>query len=145
MSDQVILLVEDNEDDVTLMLRALSDNQITNKIEVVRDGEEALDYLFARGIHSGRDRHALPRIILLDLKLPKLDGLEVLKQIRNDAQTRLTPVVVLTSSKESRDLETSYRLGANSYIQKPLDFSRFVEAVREIAVYWLRWNETAAT
>ncbi|HBA66321.1 MAG TPA: two-component system response regulator [Methylococcaceae bacterium] len=145
MSDKVILLVEDNEDGVTLMLRALQDNNITNKIEVVRDGEEALDYLFARGKHSERDSRLLPRIILLDLKLPKLDGLEVLKQIRGIDQTRLTPVVILTSSKESCDLEASYRLGANSYIQKPLDFARFVEAVREIAGYWLNWNETAIT
>lgn len=141
MKNRAILLVEDSQDDVALMLRALKENHITNKITVVKDGEEALDYLAAQGNYAGRDINDLPQLILLDLKLPKLDGLDVLKQIRAVEQTRYVPVVILTSSKESVDLKAGYQLGANSYIQKPLDFSRFIEAVREIAVYWLNWNE----
>jgi two-component system response regulator len=142
-NNKAILLVENSWDDVELMLRALHKNNITNRVNIVKDGEEALDYLAAQGNYAGRDINDLPQIILLDLKLPKLDGLEVLKQIRAAELTRYTPVVVLTSSKEACDLKASYRLGANSYIQKPLDFSRFTEAVREIAVYWLNWNEIA--
>lgn len=142
MNDRAILLVEDSQDDVVLMLRALRENNITNKVTVINDGEEALDYLAAKGRYADRDVSDLPQVILLDLKLPKLDGLDVLKQIRAIEQTRCVPVVVLTSSKEVVDLQASYRLGANSYIQKPLDFARFIQAVRDIAVYWLDWNET---
>ncbi|MGZ4960566.1 MAG: response regulator [Methylomonas sp.] len=142
-TDKAILLVEDSMDDVTLMLRALQANNITNPVQVFNDGEEALDYLLACGNYANRDIHDIPWVILLDLKLPKLDGLEVLKQIRAIETTRYTPVVVLTSSKEASDLKASYELGANSYIQKPLDFSNFIEAVRGISTYWLNWNEAA--
>jgi len=141
MSDQAILLVEDNPHDEQLTLRAFRKSNIANPIVVVRDGVEALDYLFARGAHAART--ALPQMVLLDLKLPKLDGLEVLKAMREDARTKLLPVVVLTSSNEEQDLVRSYSLGANSYVRKPVDFEQFVEAVRQLGLYWLVLNESA--
>ncbi len=142
MPDKLILLVEDNPDDEKLTMRALKKNNVANEIAIARDGSEALDYLFAQGAHVGRDVRAMPAVVLLDLKLPKLDGLEVLKRIRADARTRLLPVVILTSSKEEQDLLTGYSLGANSYIRKPVDFTQFVEAVRQLGLYWLVLNET---
>jgi len=137
---KVILLVEDNPDDEALTLRAFAKNNIGNRIVVVRDGAEALDWLFKRGHHSDR-REPEPQIVLLDLKLPKVDGLEVLRQMRDDPRTNLMPVVILTSSKEESDVLRGYELRANSYIRKPVDFARFVEAVREIGMYWLVLNE----
>ncbi len=139
-SSKSILLVEDNPDDVTLTLRALSKNNIMNKLIVARDGAEALDYLFGTGQYAGRDTTDTPQIILLDLKLPKVNGLEVLKKIRENESTRLLPVVILTSSKEQQDLLDGYNLGANSYIRKPVDFSQFSEAVRQLGLYWLVLN-----
>jgi two-component system, response regulator len=139
--DKVILLVEDNADDEALAIRALKKNNILNEVVVARDGAEALDYLFGTGAHAGRDLTAPPQVVLLDLKLPKLSGLEVLKRIREDARTRFQPIVVLTSSKEEQDLIGSYSLGANSYIRKPVDFSQFAEAVRQVGLYWLVLNE----
>lgn len=139
--DRVILLVEDNPDDELLTLRAFKKNNIKNPIVVVRDGMEALDWLFATGEHAGRDPRVQPQIILLDLKLPKLDGLEVLRRIRSDARTKLLPVIVLTSSREDEDVVNSYTLGANSYVRKPVDFESFVEAVRSLGLYWLVVNE----
>jgi two-component system response regulator len=136
---KVILLVEDNPDDEALTLRAFKKNNIGNRIVVVRDGAEALDWLFRRGKHT--DRGPDPQVVLLDLKLPKVDGLEVLRQIREDERTRLLPVVILTSSKEESDLLRGYELRANSYIRKPVDFAHFVESVREIGMYWLVLNE----
>jgi len=137
---KVILLVEDNPDDEALTLRAFAKNNIGNRIVVVRDGAEALDWLFRRGQYS--ERHdPEPQIVLLDLKLPKVDGLEVLRQMRDDLRTELMPVVILTSSKEESDILRGYELRANSYIRKPVDFARFVEAVREIGMYWLVLNE----
>lgn len=140
-----ILLVEDNPDDVELTLRAFEKNKILNTIAVARDGAEALDYIFARGAHAERDPRDGPEVILLDLKLPKVDGLEVLRQIRADPRTRLTPVVVLTSSREESDRLRSYSLGANSYVQKPVDFNRFSEAARQLGLYWLVLNEAPPT
>lgn len=137
---KVILLVEDNPDDEVLTLRAFAKNNISNRIVVVRDGAEALDWLFKRDRHQGRSEPD-PQVILLDLKLPKVDGLEVLRQIREDARTKLLPVVILTSSKEESDLIRGYELRANSYIRKPVDFARFVESVRELGMYWLVLNE----
>jgi two-component system response regulator len=145
MDDRVILLVEDNPDDEKLTLRALKKNNIMNEVVVARDGVEALDYLFGTGRHAGRDVSALPAVTLLDLKLPKVDGLEVLRRVRADARTRLAPVVVLTSSKEDQDMVTSYSLGANSYIRKPVDFDQFMEAVRQLGLYWLVLNERVPT
>lgn len=139
--DRVILLVEDNPDDEALTLRALKKSNIANHVEVARDGVEALDYLFATGSHAGRDVAKLPQLLLLDLKLPRMDGLEVLKRIRADERTRLIPVVILTSSKEEQDLIGSYSSGANSYIRKPVDFTQFAEAVRQLGIYWLVINE----
>ncbi|HWP23600.1 MAG TPA: response regulator [Candidatus Binatia bacterium] len=141
MSDKVILLVEDNPDDEALTLRAFKKNNIGNEVVVARDGAEALDYLFGTGSHAGRDTTVMPAMTLLDLKLPKIDGLEVLRRIRADDRTRLLPVVILTSSKEEQDLIDGYRLGANSYIRKPVDFMQFVEAVRQLGLYWLVLNE----
>jgi len=141
MSGEVILLVEDNPDDEALTIRALQRNDITNEVFVARDGVEALDYVFATGSHSGRDVNDLPKLVLLDLKLPRTDGLEVLRRIRADDRTKRLPVVVLTSSKEDQDLIDSYNLGANSYIQKPVDFTQFTEAVRQLGRYWLVLNE----
>ncbi len=143
MSDKVILLVEDNPDDEALTLRALKKNNIQNDVVVARDGAEALDYLFGTGKHAGRDTSVLPSVTLLDLKLPKIDGLEVLKKIRADERTKIMPVVILTSSKEEQDLINGYKLGANSYIRKPVDFSQFIEAVRQLGLYWLLLNEAA--
>jgi len=143
MSDKVILLVEDNPDDEELTLRALKKNNIQNDVIVARDGVQALDYLFGTGIYAGRDASRLPSVTLLDLKLPKIDGLEVLKRIREHELTKLLPVVILTSSKEEQDLIKGYALGANSYIRKPVDFSQFIEAVRQLGLYWLLLNESA--
>ena len=138
---KTILLVEDNPDDAKLSLRAFKRNKMLNPIVVARDGVEALDFLFARGAYAERAGKAPPTLIILDLKLPKLDGLGVLKAIRGDARTRLIPVVVLTSSKEEQDLIQSYSLGANSYVRKPVDFTEFVEAVRLLGIYWLMTNQ----
>jgi two-component system response regulator len=142
MNSKFILLVEDNPDDEVLTLRALKKNQILNEVVVTRDGVEALDFLFGTGAHLGRDVTAVPTVILLDLKLPKLDGREVLQRIRADERTRLVPVVILTSSKEEFDLAQTYRLGANSYIRKPVDFQQFIEAIRQVGLYWLVLNES---
>jgi len=141
MTDKMILLVEDNPDDEALTVRALTKNNIANNLTVVRDGVEALDFLFCRGAYAERNPQEFPEVILLDLKLPKVDGLEVLRQIRANERTSLLPVVVLTSSKEDQDLVKSYSLGANSYIRKPVDFSQFVEAIRQLGMYWLVLNE----
>ncbi len=141
MATKLILLVEDNPDDEALTLRALSRNGIRHEVQVARDGLEALDYLFGRGAYAGRDLHQMPAVTLLDLKLPRLDGLEVLRQLRGNERTRCLPVVVLTSSKEDQDLVQSYGLGANSYIRKPVDFVQFTEAVRQVGSYWLILNE----
>lgn len=140
-NDKAILLVEDNPDDEALTLRALARNNIRNEVVVARDGAEALDWLFGTGAHQGRDPRELPSLILLDLKLPKVDGLEVLRRLRADERTRLTPVVILTSSREEQDRISGYTLGANSYIRKPVDFGQFVEAVRQLGLYWLVLNE----
>jgi CheY-like chemotaxis protein len=139
--DKVILLVEDNADDEALTKRAFKKNNVMNRLVVARDGVEALDYLFGTGAHAGRDLSVMPAVILLDLKLPKVDGLEVLRRLRADPRTRLLPVVVLTSSKEEQDLAQSYSLGVNSYIRKPVDFEQFIEAVKQLGLYWLVLNE----
>jgi two-component system response regulator len=144
MKEPVILLVEDNADDEALTMRALKKNNITNQIVVARDGIEALDYLFGIGAHAGRDVGLQPAVVLLDLKLPKLDGFEVLRKLRADQRTRLLPVVILTSSKEQQDIANGYGLGANSYVRKPVDFQHFVEAVRQLGLYWLILNERSA-
>jgi len=136
-----ILLVEDNPDDVELTLRALKQYNIKNEISVVRDGAEALDYLFAAGAYADRDTSIMPAVILLDLKLPKVDGLEVLQRMRADERTKLVPVVILTSSKEEQDVVNGYKFGANSYVQKPVDFTQFVEAAQQLGLYWLVINE----
>ena len=141
MGDGVILLVEDNRDDEELTLRALTKSNILNRVVVARDGAEALDYLFARGAHAARPPKEMPEVVLLDLKLPKVDGLEVLRQIRADERTRLLPVVVLTSSLEQQDLVRGYSLGANSYVRKPVDFNEFLDSVRQLGLYWLILNE----
>ena len=143
MSDKVILLVEDNPDDEALTLRALKKNNIQNEVVVARDGVEALDYFFGSGKYAGRDVRVLPSVTLLDLKLPKIDGLEVLEKIRANELTKLAPVVILTSSKEEQDLLKGYELGANSYIRKPVDFSQFIESVRQLGLYWRLLNESA--
>ncbi|MBN2147429.1 MAG: response regulator [Anaerolineales bacterium] len=140
MEQKYILLVEDNPDDELLTLRALRSGQVANDIMVAHDGAEALDILFARGSHADQGRYTLPELILLDLKLPKLDGLEVLQTIRQDARTRHLPVVVLTSSDEENDILESYSRGANSYIRKPVDFAQFTEAVKQLKLYWLVLN-----
>ncbi len=142
MKNKIILLVEDNPDDEELTLMALEKNNILNEVVVARDGEQALAYLFGDGPDSFITRGVYPAIILLDLKLPKVDGLEVLQRIRGDARTKLLPVVVLTSSKEDRDLFESYSLGCNSYVRKPVDFAMFIEATRQLGLYWLLLNES---
>ncbi|MEE8121433.1 MAG: response regulator [Anaerolineales bacterium] len=140
MQEKIILLVEDNPDDEALTLRALKKNNILNNVVVARDGVEALDYLFGQGKHTDRDMNVMPEVILLDLKLPKIDGLEVLRRLRADERTKLLPVVILTSSDEERDIVASYDLGGNSYIRKPVDFARFTEAVGQLGLYWLVLN-----
>lgn len=142
MAEKTILLVEDNPDDEALTLRAFKKNNINNTVFVARDGVEALDYLLARGPHAGRAAEPLPTVALLDLKLPKVDGLEVLRQVRADPHTRRLPVVILTSSKEEQDMLTGYNLGANSYIRKPVDFAKFNEAILQLGLYWLVLNES---
>jgi two-component system response regulator len=141
MSKRAILLVEDNPDDEALTLRAFRKNNISNPVVVARDGAEALDYLFASGAHAGREAADLPQVVLLDLKLPKVDGLEVLKRIRADERTQTLPVVILTSSREEQDVVTGYRLGCNSYVRKPVNFDEFLEAARQLGLYWLLLNE----
>lgn len=142
MHNTVILLVEDNPDDEALTLRALKKNNIKNDVVIARDGREALDYLFGEGTYAGRDT-AIPQVILLDLKLPKVDGFDVLRAMRNDERTRLLPVVILTSSNEERDRINGYGLGANSYVRKPVEFGEFIEAVRQLGLYWLVLNQNA--
>jgi CheY-like chemotaxis protein len=136
-----ILLVEDNPDDEALTLRAFRKNNVTNEVVVARDGAEALDYLFGTGSYADRDVTVLPQVVILDLKLPKIDGLEVLRRLRAAPQTKLLPVVILTSSNEERDRLQGYGLGANSYVRKPVDFAEFVDAVRQLGLYWLLLNE----
>lgn len=140
MSDQVILLVEDDPDDETLTVRALRKNRILNDVVVAHDGVEALDYLFGQGQYAGRDTREMPQVVLLDLRLPRLDGLEVLRQLRADERTRLLPVVVLTASDEEKDIVETYRIGSNSYIRKPVHFDQFTEAIRQLGLYWLVLN-----
>ena len=141
MPQKYILLVEDNPDDEALTLRALNKNKIANSVVVARDGGEAVDFLFGAGAYADRDVSDLPQIVLLDLKLPKLDGFEVLRRIRADERTKLLPVVILTSSKEERDVMQGYRDGCNSYVRKPVNFDEFVEAARQLGLYWLLLNE----
>ena len=141
MSERSILLVEDNPNDEALTLRALKKSNILNPVIVARDGAEALDYLFGRGEYKGRNLEGNPEVVLLDLKLPKVDGLEVLHQLRSDERTKLLPVVVLTSSVEEQDVLRGYALGANSYVRKPVDFNQFVEAVKQLGLYWLVLNQ----
>lgn len=140
MDDKIILLVEDNPDDVDLTLRVLKKNNITNDIVIVRDGAEALDCLFGTGAYE--DKRIIPEVILLDIKLPKVNGLEVLKKLRADERTKLTPVVILTSSKEEKDLINGYRFGCNSYVRKPVEFEEFAKAVKDLGLYWLLLNES---
>ena len=142
-NDKVILLVEDHPDDEELTMRALAKNNIKNEVVVARDGVQALEYLFGTGAYAGRDLTQMPQIILLDLKLPKIDGLEVLRRLRADDRTKFLPVVVLTSSKEEQDIVKSYQLGANSYVRKPVDFMEFTTAVQQLGLYWLILNESA--
>jgi two-component system, response regulator len=143
MDERTILLVEDNPDDEALTLRALKKHNIRNEVVVVHDGAEALDWLFARGAYAGRDASQLPQVVLLDLKLPKVTGLEVLRAVRDNPRTKRLPVVLLTSSKEEQDVIAGYDLGANSYVRKPVDFGDFAEAIRQLGLYWLVLNETA--
>ena len=139
--DPPILLVEDDPDDALLTTRALTQGNLRNEVVHARDGVEALDYLFGTGVYSGRDPADLPVVMLLDLKLPKLDGLDVLRRVRDDERTKLLPVVILTSSQEEQDLLAGYRLGANSYVVKPVEFEGFVTAVRELGLYWVVLNK----
>jgi len=141
MFAKIVLLVEDNPDDVELTLRAFKKNNIANKVIVVNDGEEALDYIYCKGKYSDRSQESIIAVVLLDLKLPKVDGLEVIKKIRATESTKTIPVVVLTSSKEEEDVIKSYRMGANSYIRKPVDFSQFLDSVKQLGLYWLLLNE----
>ena len=141
MTEHVIFLVEDNASDEALTLRAFKKSNISNKVVIARDGAEALDYLFTRGAYANRGAKEVPELVLLDLNLPKIGGLDVLREIRADERTRLLPVVILTSSKEDRDLVRGYELGANSYIVKPVDFTQFADAVRQLGLYWLILNQ----
>jgi len=143
MNEKTILLVEDNADDEKLTLRALRKNNISNEVVVARNGVEALDYLFGTGAYAGRNVSAMPQVVLLDLKLPKLDGMEVLRRVRADERTKLLPIVILTSSNEEMDRVNGYGLGANSYVRKPVDFTQFIEAARQLGLYWLVLNEAA--
>jgi len=141
MENRIVLLVEDNPDDVDLTLRAFSKSNLKNPIIVVNDGEKALDYIFCRGSYSDRKPAEMPAVVLLDIKLPRIGGLEVLKELRSNDRTKLLPVVMLTSSLEESDLISSYMNGANSYIRKPVDFNRFIESVQQLGLYWLLLNE----
>lgn len=143
--NKVILLVEDTEDDILLTQRAIKKSKIMNELVVARDGVEALDYLFYRGAYANRDKSVSPALILLDLKLPKVDGIQVLQELRASEQLKYVPVVVLTSSKEQEDMLNSYRSGANSYIRKPVDFEQFSQAVQQLGLYWLLLNEAPTT
>ncbi|MBA2443322.1 MAG: response regulator [Rubrobacter sp.] len=145
MNKKVILLVEDNPDDEALAVRALQKSNVANEIVVARDGVEALEYLFAMGAYAGRDTSVMPQVVLLDLKLPRVDGLEVLRHLRADRRTRLLPVVLMTSSREEQDLIDGYGLGANSFIRKPVDFNQFSQAVQQLKLYWLVLNESPPT
>ncbi|MBI4317644.1 MAG: response regulator [Chloroflexi bacterium] len=145
MEEKIVLLVEDNPVDEALTLRAFRKNNIVNGVVVARDGVEALDYLFGTGSYEGRDLRKMPVVILLDLKLPRVDGLEVLRRARGDERTALLPVVILTSSSEEQDVISSYRLGTNSYVRKPVDFEQFADAVRQLGLYWMVLNEAAPT
>jgi two-component system response regulator len=142
MKDAVILLVEDNPDDEALTLRALHKNRVSNPVIIVHDGVEALEFMFCEGVYSGRNIADLPAVILLDLKLPRIDGLEVLRRLRADERTRMVPIVVLTTSNEDKDIFASYSLGANSFVRKPVDFDQFTEAVGKLGMYWLLVNES---
>ena len=141
MKKSIILLVEDNPDDVTLTLRAFEKSKLANEVVIAQDGVEALDYLFATGAYAGRDTSVMPQLVLLDLKLPKLDGMEVLRRMRAEDRTRVLPVVILTSSKEEQDVVNGYNLGANSYIRKPVDFAQFSDAIVQLGLYWLVLSE----
>jgi two-component system response regulator len=141
MQKNIIMIVEDNEDDLELTLRAFAKNKILNEIVIARDGVEALDYLFGTGVHEGRDLHVMPEVILLDLNMPRMSGIETLKRIRADERTKLLPVVVLTSSDEEQDMTASYECGVNSYIRKPVDFNQFVDSVRQLSLYWMVLNQ----
>ena len=142
MKQGAIVIVEDNPDDEALMLRAFKQHKLTNEIVVLRDGVEAIEYLLGMGAYAGRDTTQMPQVVLLDLKLPKLNGLDVLKRLRADPRTKIVPIVVLTTSKEEGDMVASYNLGANSYVVKPVDFTKFVESVKQLGLYWLLLNQT---
>lgn len=142
MKQGAIVIVEDNPDDEALMLRAFKQHKLTNEIVVLRDGVEAIEYLLGTGAYAGRDTTQMPQVVLLDLKLPKLNGLDVLKRLRADPRTKIVPIVVLTTSKEEGDMVASYDLGANSYVVKPVDFTKFVESVKQLGLYWLLLNQT---
>lgn len=144
-SERKILLVEDNLDDIALTLRAFKKNNIINEVIVANDGVEALDYIFGTGKYAGRNIQDMPAVVLLDLKLPRVDGMEVLRRIRNDESTKIIPVVILTSSKEENDLANSYKGGCNSYIRKPVDFEQFMEAIKQLGIYWLIINESPSS
>ena len=141
MTDKVILLVEDNPSDIGLTQRAFQKNGISNKLVIAEDGQEALDYLFGTGAHAGRNMDEMPMVILLDLKLPRIDGFEVLRRLRADSSTRRIPVVILTSSSEEQDIAASYDLGTNSYIRKPVDFHQFADVIKQLGMYWLVTNQ----
>ncbi len=141
MNEKTILLVEDNPDDVALTIRAFKKNNILNEVVVANDGVEAIDYLFGTGKYAGRDISVLPTVVLLDLNLPRIGGMEVLRRMRSDDRTKLVPVVILTSSKEEQDVIKGYKLGCNSYIRKPVDFNQFMDAVKQLGIYWLLINE----
>ncbi len=141
MQKNIIMVVEDNEDDLELTLRAFAKNNILNEIVIARDGVEALDYLFGTGVHEGRDLRVMPEVILLDLNMPRMGGIETLRKIRGDKRTKLLPVVVLTSSDEEQDMTESYECGVNSYIRKPVDFNQFVDSVKQLSLYWMVLNQ----